>query len=437
MTCLRPANEPSRLAALHDYAVLDTPPDRQFDTLVGLASRLSDSPIAALSFVDKDRQWYKSRTGFDAIEAPRDISFCAHAILEPDQVLVVEDARHDSRFATNPFVTGAANIRFYAGAPVVVPNGHAIGTLCVLDHQPKTFPDAARQSLRDLAAGVAALLELHRRNMLLSRFVGDTAALDQGIDRSRLDTERLETDLRVALANDDFHLLWQPLVKRGSTARQDSLIGFEALLRLGRIAPRQRSPAISPGTFIPVAEAIGLIRDIDRWVLRAACKTASSWRNRRGIAVNVSGDWFRDDALPGLIAAALRESQLDPARLEIEVTERMLIADRGRGLRVIRAIQDLGVAVALDDFGSCYSSLSYVMSFPFDKIKLDRAFISEIGVNPRAEAVTRASLQLARQLGIEICAEGVETSAQLEFLRAEGCDLVQGYLIGRPARTPL
>jgi EAL domain-containing protein (putative c-di-GMP-specific phosphodiesterase class I) len=206
------------------------------------------------------------------------------------------------------------------------------------------------------------------------------------------------------------------------------ITGFEVLLRWHH---RERG-VVLPGIFIPLAEEAGLISAIDEWVLRAACREAASWSKPLSIAVNLSPVDFRRGDVPATILAILLETGLDPHRLEIEITEGVLIEDFARATSILRQIKNLGVHVAMDDFGTGYSSLSYLQSFPFDKIKIDQAFIAKLDSNTQSAAIVQAILGLGRSLKLPVIAEGVETAAQLAFLTEEGCDEVQGYLIGRP-----
>ncbi len=164
-----PLDEPARLDELRAFQVLDTPPDPRFEAVIRLATQFFDVPMAAVSLIDEHRQWFKASSGLDLTETPREMAFCSHAILHPDEVLVVEDAAADPRFADNPLVTGQPAIRFYAGAPVIGPAGHALGALCVLDTEPRQLDAAGRARLADLARGVGALLELHRASLRLQR----------------------------------------------------------------------------------------------------------------------------------------------------------------------------------------------------------------------------------------------------------------------------
>jgi EAL domain-containing protein (putative c-di-GMP-specific phosphodiesterase class I) len=171
---------------------------------------------------------------------------------------------------------------------------------------------------------------------------------------------------------------------------------------------------------------------MSEWILRAACREAASWPRNLQIAVNLSPVQFRHGDLAGLVHTVLLETGLSPDRLELEVTEGVLIDDFSRAVSILRRLKSLGVRIAMDDFGTAYSSLSYLQSFPFDKIKIDQAFISNVERNRQSAAIARAVIALARVLGLPVLAEGVETKEQLAFLAREGCDEVQGYLIGRP-----
>jgi EAL domain-containing protein (putative c-di-GMP-specific phosphodiesterase class I) len=189
---------------------------------------------------------------------------------------------------------------------------------------------------------------------------------------------------------------------------------------------------VSPATFIPVAEESGLIVQIGEWVLREACREAASWSQPLQIAVNLSPIQFRHGDLAALVHSVLLETGLAPTRLELEITEGVLVDDFSRGVSILRRLKTLGVRIAMDDFGTGYSSLSYLQSFPFDKIKIDQSFISNVKNNPQSVAIVRAVIGLAHGLSLPVLAEGVETKAQLDFLAAESCDEMQGYLLGRP-----
>jgi diguanylate cyclase (GGDEF)-like protein len=235
----------------------------------------------------------------------------------------------------------------------------------------------------------------------------------------------LETDLRKALALGEFSLAYQPQLN----VQTKRLTGFEALLRWNH--PTRGS--VPPVVFIPVAEDIGCIQGMGEWVLKTACLQAAKWPGSLSIAVNVSARQFGDcDRLFNAIQSALRTSQLAPSRLEIEITESALMAQEAPVLNLLHRLRALGIRFAMDDFGTGYSSLSQLRAFPFDKIKIDRSFISVLGQNHEAAAVIRAITALGSGLGMTTVAEGVETVEQAALVEADGCTDIQGYLISRP-----
>jgi EAL domain-containing protein (putative c-di-GMP-specific phosphodiesterase class I) len=208
----------------------------------------------------------------------------------------------------------------------------------------------------------------------------------------------------------------------------DGVVGFEALMRWHH----PTRGMIAPNTFIPLAEESGLIISIGEWILRETCREAASWPRPLQIAVNLSPVQFQHGDLPAMVHAVLLETGLAADRLELEITEGVLIGDFARALSILRRLKALGVRIAMDDFGTGYSSLSYLQSFPFDKIKIDQSFVSNLDRSPQSAAIIRAVIGLGRGLDLPVIAEGVETAAQLAFLTEEACDEVQGYLVGRP-----
>jgi diguanylate cyclase (GGDEF)-like protein len=234
----------------------------------------------------------------------------------------------------------------------------------------------------------------------------------------------LEIDLRRALALKQFTLAFQPQISLETGA----VSGFEALLRWHH---PERGP-ISPAAFIPLAEEIGVIVSIGEWALRTACREAASWAQPASIAVNLSPVQFRGGKLVETVMLVLVQTGLDPARLELEITEGALIDDTDGVLSVLNGLRALGVRISMDDFGTGYSSLSYLQKFPFDKIKIDQSFVRGMAGSSECGAIVRAIARLGASLGMRTTAEGVETADQLDAIRAEGCSEVQGHLTGRP-----
>jgi diguanylate cyclase (GGDEF)-like protein/PAS domain S-box-containing protein len=250
---------------------------------------------------------------------------------------------------------------------------------------------------------------------------------EREMDRQAQKRRDLELDLRRAFANGEFELHYQPLVDIAS----DRISGFESLLRW----KHPEKGMISPAEFIPVAEDIGLIVALGEWVLREACTEAAKWPAEVKIAVNLSPVQFRSRNLVQAVISALAHSGLSPLRLELEITESVFLAETGANLAILHQLRELGVSISMDDFGTGYSSLSYLRSFPFDKIKIDRSFVKDLAERSDCVAIVRAISSLGRSLNITTTAEGVETVDQLDWLRAEGCNQVQGFLFSaaRPA----
>jgi diguanylate cyclase (GGDEF)-like protein/PAS domain S-box-containing protein len=239
----------------------------------------------------------------------------------------------------------------------------------------------------------------------------------------------MEQDLRQALADGGFEIHYQPLVD----LRRDEVTGCEALLRW-------RHPErgmVSPAEFIPVAEDTGLINELGDWVMRTACAEAATWPDHIRIAVNVSPVQLKSQTLALRIAGALAESGLKPSRLEIEITEAVLIRDDEAALAILHQLRAIGVRIALDDFGTGFSSLSYLKRFPFDKIKIDRCFVSDISETDGSSSIVQAVVNIAAALNMTTTAEGVETEAQRELLRRLGCTEMQGYLFSAPKPAAL
>lgn len=257
---------------------------------------------------------------------------------------------------------------------------------------------------------------------------GSAAFFDQEMDELARERRMLEHDLRHAIAQGQLRLVFQPLV---ATAF-NSILGYEALLRWDH--PERGE--VPPDFFIPVAEEIGAIVPIGEWVLREACTVAASWPSNLSVAVNVSTVQFQVPNLPQIVRDVLEQSGLEAHRLELEITETAFMRNRQSALKALHEIRMLGVRIAMDDFGTGYSSLSNLKAFPFDKIKIDKSFVSSISDDEAARSIVRAIVGLGRSFNMPIVAEGVETEAQRQMLLDEGCPQAQGFYFGAPAINP-
>ncbi len=246
---------------------------------------------------------------------------------------------------------------------------------------------------------------------------------ENGMDEELQQRRKIEAGLRAALGRDELRLVFQPLLDLG----QNRVGCVEALLRWD-FAER----SISPAEFIPIAEETGLIVPLGEWVLREACRTAATWPGEVRVAVNLSTVQFRNKELVSVIRSALADADLPASRLELEITESLLLADNDSTLRALHQLRAMGVRISMDDFGIGYSSLSYLRSFPFDKIKIDRSFMRDLTTRSDNLAIIRAVIGLGQSLGMTTTAEGVETPEQLDLVRALGCSEVQGFLFSEP-----
>lgn len=252
---------------------------------------------------------------------------------------------------------------------------------------------------------------------------GRAIIFEPGMDQAAQDRRLLEMDLRNALANDEMRLHYQPLI----SVADGTVTGHEALIRW----EHPDRGIVMPNDFIPVAEETGLILQLGEWVLRQAIDDLSGWPEHMTVSINLSPVQMRSPTLISTMVNAIAQNGVDPARICIEITETVLMQESEANVATLHRLRDLGVQIALDDFGTGYSSLNYLRSFPFSKIKIDRCFVDEIDIREDCRAIVRSVVELARSLGMQTSAEGIERLEQVEMLRAEGCGEVQGYLFSK------
>ena len=234
----------------------------------------------------------------------------------------------------------------------------------------------------------------------------------------------LELDLRFAIQNSELEVFYQPLINVASK----EISGFEALVRW----PHKTRGIMSPDAFIPLAEEMGLITNLGNWVLRRACQEATKWPSHIKVAVNLSPNQFKNDSLLPTLVNVLAATELDPSRLELEITESALLDSGKRTIKILESIKELGVRISMDDFGTGYSTLSYLQDFKFDKIKIDKTFVQGMDENVSDKAIVDAIVKLSHSIGMRTTAEGIETKKQLECVTKRGCTEGQGYLFSRP-----
>jgi EAL domain-containing protein (putative c-di-GMP-specific phosphodiesterase class I) len=418
--------EDARLHALTSTGILDTEPEPGFDAITRLGAQCFKADTVLLGFADTSRVWIKSSWGEPVRELPRSHSIFEMVLAENGPVVVPDLAMFPGLAGPHKKLRHLEVVSF-ASVPVRSPDGNILGALTIFSGQPRH--NLSREELRileSLADMVASQLELRR---LRKR---DLKRQPRRLRAQQKQKEKWPTrhDLRHALERDEFVLFYQPEVEL-ATRR---IVGLEALIRW----KHPQRGLVAPMDFIPAAEESGMILPIGDWGLREVCDQIQKWciddptRESLRVCVNLSARQFSRAGLADHVEALLRQSGLSSCQLGLEMTESSLIPDMDTALEVLGSLRRLGVSLLMDDFGTGYSSLSYLHSFPIDVLKIDRSFVGRMTEGEQALQIVRTIVELARVLGMDVVAEGIETVEQYRLLRELGCRYGQGYLFARP-----
>jgi EAL domain-containing protein (putative c-di-GMP-specific phosphodiesterase class I) len=417
--------EYARLAALNATGILDTTPEPCYDAISRLAAEYFRADSAGIGFADDSRVWVKSHWGNHVLEVPRKNSIF-EMVLAADGPVTVSKLSQRLLIEESSQILRLHDAAFFASVPIRTCEGKILGVLSIFNHEPRPalVPDEVCM-LESLADMVSSQLELRRlRNSLAGngpRRLHITAMPDCWPTKA---------DLRYALNERQFVLYYQPEIEL-STRR---IVGVEALIRW---AHPERG-LVSPTDFIPLAEKSGLILPIGDWGLAEACKQIQIWcaedprHTSLRVCVNLSARQFSREGLADHVKALMLQFGISSRQLGLEMTESSLIPNVRTTMDVLGSLRRLGVSLLLDDFGTGYSSLNHLHSFPFDVLKIDRSFVSRMTEGDQPLQIVRTIIELARVLGLDVVAEGIETPEQGRLLQQLGCRFGQGYLFARP-----
>jgi len=421
-------HEQERLAALISTEILDTPPEPAYDAITRLAGEYFQADSAGLAFADESRVWMKSIWRQIARELPRKHSIFDMVLKENGPVIVPDIANHPQRQNLMPRLKQLAASGF-ASVPVRSIGGMIIGALTILHTEPRPMmlPEGIRilESLADLVANQLELRGL-RKSFTRLRPGPRRSAAPESHDRGW----PTNADLHQALEQRQFVLYYQPEIDLATR----HIAGLEALIRW--IHPERG--LIPPADFIPQAEESGLILPIGDWGLAEACSQIQQWCHEDPrhlslrVDVNLSARQFSRVGLADHVEALLLQSGISSRQLGLEMTESSLIPNVHTALEVLGSLRRLGVSLLMDDFGTGYSSLSNLHSFPFDVLKIDRSFVGRMTEGDQPLQIVRTIIDLARAMGMDVVAEGIETVEQYRLLRGMGCRYGQGFLFARP-----
>ena len=415
--------EDDRLESLRSYDLSRSPKSPCLDDLARLAAAVCGTPAAMVNLVERDHQWSTGLHGMDGegFWSPRVDSICSDAVATESNLVLEDIAAHD-RYAGNALVVGVPHIRAYAGVPIFGRDGLPLGALCVVDWDRRAFSDEQIEYLEILAEQVASRLELHRVDH-------DSGRSGEQVLSDALDARRL----RHGIEQGEFALRFQPIVDM----RSEEVVAVEALVRW--IHPELGM--VPPALFLPAMEHTGLMIPLGRHVLTAGLDVAVELRRLTRFAptptvnINISATELRSSGLASTIDSMLATRGLTPDALCIEVTETSTLPG-AHSVRELEAVRSRGVGVALDDFGSGTATLGQVASIPVTQIKIDRELLLGAEKSERGRQILRSACSLARDLGLDYCVEGVETTAQRDLLLDEGVIYGQGWLFSIPLDGP-
>jgi EAL domain-containing protein (putative c-di-GMP-specific phosphodiesterase class I) len=419
-------HEGARLAALAATGILDTGSEPCFDTITRLCAEHFHADTVCLGFADQSRIWIKSYWGEPVREMPRERSIF-NMVLSEDGPVVVPNLAEHPHFADRRFNVRRLQVGSFAAAPVRCSEGRILGVLTVFSSQPRrrmTLDEI--HMLENLANMAASQLELRRLKKSFQSSSEDTAPM---ADASAQAWPR-RADLRSALEQREFVLYYQPEIEL-ETRR---IVGLEALIRWRH----PRRGIVSPSEFIPLAEESGLILPIGDWGMAEVCRQIQEWSREHPseraprICVNLSARQFAREGLADHVEALLVRTGISSHQLGLEMTESSFVTDSRTAMEVLGSLRRLGVSLLLDDFGTGYNSLDRLHVFPFDVLKIERSFIRRMTQGEQPLHIVRTIIDLARVMGMEVVAEGIETVEQYDLLREMNCRFGQGYLFARP-----
>ena len=426
----KPRDESARLAALTATGILDSEPEAAYDAITRLAADHFQADSASIGFADESRVWIKSSWGRHVRELPRKNSIFDR-LLAQDGPVVVSNFSKQSQMEEKALLPRLVEAVFFAATPIRSADGMILGELTLFFREPRgeLTPDESRM-LENLAEMVTSQLELRRLRHANAAHGPRRVRVSPGPMLRAPQAWPTPQDLRRALDQRQYVLYYQPEVDLATR----KIVGLEALIRWNH----PERGLVPPMDFIPQAEESGLILPIGDWGLAEACTQIQKWcqedakHNSLRVCVNLSARQFSRQGLADHVEALLMQFGLNSRQLGLEMTESSLIPNMRIALEVLGSLRRLGISLHMDDFGTGYSSLNHLHSFPFDVLKIDRSFVGRMTQGDQPMQIVRTIIELARVMGMDVVAEGIETCEQYRMLKQLGCRFGQGYLFARP-----